>query len=214
MISLLAFALVTSLVLGMRHATDPDHVVAVSTIVSQERSLGRAAGIGALWGIGHTLTILLVGAAIIVLELKLSPRLGLSMEFAVAVMLIVLGCLNLFDVQPARGRLTTMRPLLVGVVHGLAGSAAATLLVLPLIPDPRWAAAYLLVFGVGTIAGMALMTLAVAAPSVFAATRVIGMRRWIRIASGALSLCFGLYLAHRIGVTDGLFTDAPHWTPE
>jgi hypothetical protein len=213
MLSLLLFALVTSLVLGMRHATDPDHVLAVSTIVSQERSLSRAAGIGALWGVGHTLTILLVGAAIIMLKLELSPRLGLSMEFAVALMLIVLGCLNLFDVRPAGGRLTTVRPLLVGVVHGLAGSAAATLLVLPLIPDPRWAAAYLLVFGLGTIVGMALMTLAVAAPSVFAATRVAGMRRWIRIASGALSLCFGLYLAHRIGFSDGLFTGAPRWTP-
>jgi high-affinity nickel-transport protein len=214
MLSLLGFALVTSLLLGMRHAMDPDHVVAVSAIASHERSLVRAAGIGALWGIGHTLTILLVGAAIILLRLELSPRLGLSMEFAVAVMLIVLGCLNLFGVQPAAGRLTTMRPLLVGVVHGLAGSAAATLLVLPLIPDPRWAAAYLLVFGLGTIAGMALMTLAVAAPSVFAATRVMGMRRWIRIGSGALSLCLGLYLAHRIGFTDGLFRGAPRWTPE
>jgi hypothetical protein len=61
---------------------------------------------------------------------------------------------------------------------------------------------------------MALMTLAVAAPSVFAATHVIGMRRWIRIGSGALSLCFGLWLAHRIGFTDGLFTGAPRWTPE
>jgi ABC-type enterochelin transport system permease subunit len=214
MLSLLVFALFTSFMLGVRHATDPDHVLAVSTIVSEERSLARAAGIGALWGMGHTLTILLVGAAIILLKLELSPRLGLSMEFAVAVMLIVLGCLNLFEVGPKGGRLTTVRPLLVGVVHGLAGSAAATLLVLPLIPDPRWAAAYLLVFGIGTIAGMALMTLAIAAPSVFAATRVAGMRRWIRVASGALSLCFGLYLAHRIGFTDGLFTGAPRWTPE
>ena len=214
MLSLLGFALLTSLVLGMRHATDPDHVVAVSTIVSQEKSLARAAGIGALWGLGHTLTILLVGAAIILLKLQLSPRLGLSMEFAVAVMLIVLGCLNLFDVKPTGGRLTTMRPMFVGIVHGLAGSAAATLLVLPLIPDPRWAVAYLLVFGVGTVAGMALMTIAVAAPSVFAAGRVAGMRRWIRIGSGALSLCFGLWLAHRIGFTDGLFTGTPRWTPQ
>ena len=214
MIPLLVLALLTSLALGMRHATDPDHVLAVSAIVSQERSLRRAASIGALWGVGHTVTILIVGAAIILLKLELSPRLGLSMEFAVAIMLIVLGCLNLFGVRAPHHRLARMRPLLVGVVHGLAGSAAATLLVLPLIPDPRWAAAYLLVFGLGTIGGMALMTLLVAAPSVFAAARVAGMQRWIRIGSGALSLCFGLYLAHRIGFTDGLFTGAPRWTPE
>ena len=214
MLSLLALALVTSCLLGMRHATDPDHVVAVTTIVSQERSLSRAAGIGALWGIGHTLTILLVGAAIILLKLELSPRLGLSMEFLVALMLIVLGILNLFDLRPTHGGMTSVRPLVVGVVHGLAGSAAATLLVLPLIPDPRWAVAYLLVFGLGTIAGMALMTVAIAAPSMFAAARVAGMQRWIRVASGALSLCFGLYLAHRIGFADGLFTGAPRWIPE
>jgi high-affinity nickel-transport protein len=117
-------------------------------------------------------------------------------------------------VRLAPGPLTTMRPVLVGVVHGLAGSAAATLLVLPLIADVRWAAAYLLVFGVGTIAGMALMTLVIAAPSVYAGTRMASMHRWIRLASGALSVCFGLYFAHRVGVVDGLFTATPHWTPQ
>jgi high-affinity nickel-transport protein len=101
----------------------------------------------------------------------------------------------------------------VGVVHGLAGSAAATLIVLPLIPDPRWATVYLLVFGVGTIAGMALMTVVIAAPSVYAAARVGRLQRGIRFASGALSVCFGLYLAHRIGFVDGLFTSTPSWTP-
>jgi hypothetical protein len=214
MLSVLTVTLLTSLLFGMRHATDPDHVVAVTTIASQERSLARAAGVGALWGIGHTLTILLVGGAIILFELAFPPRLGLSMEFSVAVMLVVLGCLNLLDVRPTARRLTTVRPLLVGVVHGLAGSAGATLLVLPLIHDPRWAAGYLLVFGLGTVLGMALMTIAIAAPSALAAARVAGLQRWIRVASGTLSVCFGLYLAHRIGFEDGLFTSHPTWTAE
>jgi high-affinity nickel-transport protein len=214
MLSLLALALVTSLLLGMKHATDPDHVVAVTTIASQERSLARAAGVGVLWGIGHTLTVLIVGAAILLLKLEFSPRLGLSMEFCVALMLIALGCLNLLGVRPTASRLTTVRPMVVGVVHGLAGSAAATLLVLPLIPDPRWAAGYLLVFGLGTILGMALMTVAIAAPSALAAARVAGLQRWIRVGSGALSLCFGLFLAHKIGFVDGLFTGDPRWTPQ
>lgn len=214
MLSLLLFALGTSFVLGMRHATDPDHVVAVSTIASPERSLARAAGAGALWGVGHTLTILAVGGAIIGFKLAFSPRLGLSLEFTVAVMLIVLGVLNLLDVRFRPSPLAGARPLLVGVVHGLAGSAGATLLVLPLIADPRWAVGYLLVFGVGTIAGMALMTLVIAAPAVYAAARVTSMQRWIRLASGALSTGFGLYLAHRIGFVDGLFTSRPQWTPE
>src|SRR5690242_3256777 len=139
----LALTFATSLLLGMRHATDPDHVVAVTTIVSRERSLGRAARIGALWGVGHTMTILAVGGAIILLKLAFTPRLGLSLEFVVACMLVVLGTLNLFDVRPRAGGWTSMRPLVVGIVHGLAGSAAATLLIVPLIDDVRWAMLFL-----------------------------------------------------------------------
>lgn len=204
---------VTSLLLGMRHATDPDHIVAVTTIVTRERSLSRATGIGALWGIGHTMTILVVGGAIILFELAFTPRLGLSLEFAVACMLVVLGALNLFDVRPRASRWTDMRPLFVGIVHGLAGSAAATLLILPLIRDVRWALLYLVVFGIGTIVGMALVTLAVAAPAAYAAARVQRLQRGLRLASGAISLAFGVFLVYRIGVVDGLFTSAPRWTP-
>lgn len=113
-------------VLGMRHATDPDHVVAVSTIVSRERSLRAAAPVGALWGLGHTITILAVGGAIILFGIAIPPHVGLGMEFAVAIMLVVLGGWNVatahghaHDEKPRRGR--TLRPLFVGVVHGLAG---------------------------------------------------------------------------------------------
>jgi high-affinity nickel-transport protein len=197
----------------MRHATDPDHVVAVTTIVSRERSLGRAASVGALWGAGHTVTILAVGGAIILLELAFTPRLGLSLEFAVACMLVVLGTLNLFDVRPRAARWTTMRPLFVGVVHGLAGSAAATLLIVPLIPDARWALLFLLVFGVGTVVGMSLVTLAIAVPAAFAAARIAHLQRGLRMASGAISLAFGVYLAHRVGIVEGLFTGQPTWEP-
>jgi high-affinity nickel permease len=209
----LLLTFVASLLLGMRHATDPDHIVAVSTIVARERSLWRASGIGVMWGIGHTLTIFLVGGAIIVFKFAFTPRLGLSMEFAVAVMLVVLGALNLMDVRPAGTRAMTLRPFFIGIVHGLAGSAAATLLILPLIEDVRWAVFYLVVFGLGTIAGMALVTFAIAAPSAYASRRVERLQRWIRIGSGAVSLAFGLYLAVKIGFVDGLFTGHPVWTP-
>lgn len=201
----LALTFLTSLLLGMRHATDPDHVVAVTTIVSRERSLARATGVGALWGIGHTVTILVVGGAIILFKLAFTPRLGMSLEFVVACMLVVLGTLNLLNVQAAPSRWTTMQPLFVGVVHGLAGSAGATLLLVPLIDDARWALVYLLVFGLGTVVGMSLVTLAIAAPAAFAAQRVAAMQRGLRMASGAISVAFGVYLAHRIGVVDGLF---------
>jgi|SRR5579884_3081317 len=213
----LALAFVTSLLLGMRHATDPDHVVAISTIVSRERSLTRATGIGVAWGIGHTLTILLVGIAMIAFKLAFTPVIGLSLEMTVAVMLVVLGVANLFASPTAHDHVHVhaghARPFAVGVVHGLAGSAAATLLIVPLIPDARWAVIYLLVFGLGTIVGMALITLAIAAPAAFAAARVGSLQRNIRLAAGTLSFAFGLYLTWKIGVNDGLITGHAQWTP-
>jgi high-affinity nickel-transport protein len=221
MIDLLVAAFGTSLLAGMRHATDPDHVVADTTIVARERSLWRAAGVGAMWGLGHTLTILLVGALLVGFKLTVSPRMGLSMEFAVAAMLVTLGVLNLAGMRPAHTRgagsrdRRTLPPFVVGTVHGLAGSAAATLFVTSLIPDPRWAMAVLVVFGAATIIGMMLVTLLLAIPSAFAAARVARLarlQRGLRIASGVLSIGFGLWLAHEIGFRDGLFTSTPRWT--
>ena len=217
MLTVLLSVTALGFLLGMRHATDPDHVVAVTTIVSQQRSLSRAARTGVLWGIGHTVTILLVGGAIIVLKVQLSaipPRVGLTLEFAVAVMLVVLGLLTLAGGE-RRVADSTARPLTVGFVHGLAGSAAvATLPQVALIPNPVWALAYLGVFGVGTIVGMLLITASIAAPSLLAVNKFAGLNRTLRIASGVASIAFGLFLAHRIGFVDGLFTSAPAWTPQ
>src|SRR5580693_10706799 len=84
--------------LGIRHATDPDHVIAVTTIVSRQRSIRHAGLIGILWGLGHTITILLVGAAIILYNVVIPPRMGLSMELAVGLMLVFLGVMNLTGV--------------------------------------------------------------------------------------------------------------------
>ncbi len=205
---------ITSLMLGMRHAIDPDHIVAVTTIVSRERSVGKAAAIGAVWGAGHTITLLLVGGAIIGFKVAFNARLGLSLEFCVAIMLIVLGILNLFNVRTKSGVPSASRPFLVGVVHGLAGSAAAALLIVPLIDDPRWAALYLVTFGLGTIVGMSIVTISIAAPSLLAAAHISSLQRSLRVASGAVSLVFGLYLAHKVGFTNGLFSSDPRWTPQ
>jgi sulfite exporter TauE/SafE len=255
--------------LGMRHATDPDHVVAVSTILSREKSIARAGWIGILWGVGHTLTILVVGAAIILFGFVIPPRLGLALEFSVALMLILLGILNLTgamrwishklspthpgqniehshvhvhdgkahfhphshgdsaehhgtELDPPRwlrapftrlGWFHSLRPLLIGVVHGLAGSAAVALLVLGTIRSPRWAIFYLLIFGVGTIVGMMLMTLAFAVPMTVAGNRFAWMSRGMVTATGVLSLAFGIVVAYQIGVVDGLFSAHPSWTP-
>ena len=202
-------------VLGMRHATDPDHVVAVTTIVSEQRSVARAARIGALWGAGHTATIVLVGGAILLFRLAVPARLGLAMEFAVAVMLVLLGVRSLRAAGGGRAAaLSPLRPIAVGFVHGLAGSAFVAMLVLTAIPNPLVGIVYLLVFGVGTVAGMTLITAAITLPSAYAATRLNGTARYVQLAAGVASVCFGLFLAHRVGVVEGLFAATPHWDPQ
>ena len=214
-------AAILGFLLGLRHATDADHIVAVTAIVARERTFGRAIRIGALWGVGHSLTLFVIGGAIVAFRLVIPPRLGLGLEFGVALMLILLGFNNL---RPAGERAPHehphlvafhgLRPLIVGIVHGLAGSAAVALLVLATIRETAWAIAYLAVFGVGTIAGMVLVTVLLAAPAMYASARVVRLQLGIRLAAGALSLLFGLFLAREIVVTNGLFNAVPLWTPK
>lgn len=215
-------------VLGVRHATDADHVVAVTTIVAGAPSLGRAARVGAWWGVGHSLTLLLVGGGMVALRVTVPPRVGLALELLVAGMLVVLGALNVrasVGGAPAAGApgvpggargagpLDPRRPLLVGTVHGLAGSAAVALLVLATIRSTAWAVAYLAVFGLGTVAGMVLVTALVAAPAALAGPRVWRAERGIRLAAGTLSLVVGGLLAREIVVEGALFGARPSWTP-
>jgi sulfite exporter TauE/SafE len=259
-----ATVVLLGLFLGVRHSTDPDHVVAVSTIVSRQGSIRSSAAIGLLWGLGHTLTIFLVGSAIIVLGVVIPPRLGLSLEFCVALMLILLGLLNLTGVMtwitdrftPTRigfsaapppagagslvgeacgetkpgvrgwlqivtdrtagtlGVYQTIRPLAVGLVHGLAGSAAVALMVLSTIKSPFWSTAYLLVFGMGTMAGMMLMTAAISVPVVYTRKTFFNVNRHLAVVSGLASVAFGMFLVYRIGFVDGLFLSQVHWIPQ
>jgi len=198
--------------LGLRHATDADHVVAVTTIVARERSLLRAARVGAVWGVGHTLTLLLLGGAIIAFRLVIPARVGLGLEFGVAIMLIGLGFSNLRQRDEDRPPKLS-RPLLVGIVHGLAGSAAVALLVLATIREPLAAAFYLLMFGLGTILGMMVVTMLLAAPALWATGRLANMQTGVRMAAGALSIVFGMLLARELIVDGGLFSATPTWEP-
>jgi high-affinity nickel-transport protein len=216
--------LLLGFVLGMRHATDADHVVAVTTMVSQQRRIGAAGLIGAVWGVGHTLTIVIVGGGIILFSVVIPPRLGLGLEFSVAVMLVLLGALNLLGAAkplvvprpgapPALRPMQLVRPFGVGVVHGLAGSAAIALLVLTTIHDPRWAVFYLLLFGGGTIVGMMMLTSVIAIPFAIAADRFARINRGMVRVTSLLSIGLGLFLAYKIGIADGLFSAAPRWAP-
>lgn len=198
--------------LGLRHATDADHVVAVTTIVARERSLAHAARVGAIWGVGHTLTLLFLGGAIIAFRLVIPPRIGLGLEFGVALMLIGLGYSNIRRRGEEQVPALT-RPLLIGVVHGLAGSAAVALLVLATIREPWAAAAYLLMFGGGTVVGMMVVTAMLAVPALYAGHRMRRMRVSIQVAAGALSIVFGVLLARELIVDGGLFSTTPTWEP-
>lgn len=207
-------------VLGLHHALDADHVVAVSTVASRERSLPAALRIAAFWGIGHALTVLLVGGSIILFGAVVPPRLGLGLEFTVALMLMVLGIANLTGGldrlhRAAHARAGTQsgtprrsdvfRPLGVGIVHGLAGSAAVAVLVLASAKDPGHALFGLAVFVLGTLLGMVLLSAVFSAAVSFAASRIETIRLRFAQGAGAVSFVFGLALAVRIGFVDGLF---------
>lgn len=168
--------------------------------------------LGVMWGLGHTVTVFVVGVLLILLRLSISPRVGLSLEFIVAVMLVVLGVMNIAGWRSTVSRTSNVRPLVVGVVHGLAGSAAVTLMILPLIANPWTAAVYLALFGVGTVIGMASITALIAAPASYLAMRGPHLERGVRLVAGAASVAFGLYLGHQIGVVDGLFSATPSWS--
>jgi high-affinity nickel-transport protein len=212
--SVLSVALIGFL-LGVRHAVDPDHVVAVSTIATRTTTFRRAISVGALWGVGHTLTILGVGGAIILMRVVISTRVALAMEFSVALMLIVLGFQNLATARnPDPPAPSIARPFLVGMVHGMAGSAAVALLVLATVRDAGWALAYLSLFGLGTVLGMMLVTAMIAVPAALAISRVRNARRWLTLASGVASVALGVMLASELTDKEGgLFSPNPVWTP-
>lgn len=241
-------AMLLGFLLGLQHATDPDHLVAVATILTRERRFTDGALIGVLWGAGHMTTLTIVGAIIIGLKLTISPAVGGSLELVVAAMLIVLGVLRLRDalrgldtvspghlvadhdhgggagvvhshphahdaehthehahVHPSRwlaklgwrGGWPAGRALVVGAIHGLAGSAAVSLLVLATLRSTMSAVVYLVIFGIGTILGMTLLTAIMAFP-VSMALRYRRARQALALCAGIGSIAFGLVYGYRL----------------
>ena len=222
-------------VLGLRHALDADHVAAVATFATEEKSLWRSSLIGAYWGAGHTAALLIFGALIVALKLVITERISQFLEFSVGCMLIVLGANVLRKMMRTAGihvhthqndgarhshlhvhlgnpehehrhhvLRVAGRPFVVGVVHGLAGTAAVLLLVVGAIPSALLALGTILIFGMGTIGGMMAMSLLMSVPLALAAGRIKAAERVLRFSAGVFSLAFGAFLAWDVGFIQAL----------
>ena len=223
----LAAILGMGFLLGLKHATDADHVVAVTTFVSEERSLLRSCWIGLFWGTGHTVSLAVAGALILLFKINLSDRISGSLELLVAVMLVALGARVLYHLRKkhlqlhrhphshnpgkpahihwhlhADGQLRdhtgwlhfSLRPLIVGMVHGAAGTGALMLLVLSTIRSPFQALLYIVIFGAGSVAGMLIVSFLLAVPLRWIARNAGSGYRAIQLAAGTSSCVFGIYL--------------------
>jgi high-affinity nickel permease len=210
--------------LGLRHATEADHLAAVSTIVSEKKNLFASSIVGGLWGLGHTISLFVVGLVVIFLKLQISPEIEAKLEAVVGVMLVLLGLNALRKLYLARNshlhaheheghkhlhvhshgekidekwhHNLSPRSVVIGMVHGLAGSAALMLLVVPTIKSPLIAVSYILVFGIGSIGGMMLMSFLVGLPFHFTAKKFVSYNKLIRFAAAVFSFGLGLTIIY------------------
>lgn len=216
--------LLIGFMLGLQHAIEADHLAAVSTIVSEESSLWSASIVGGFWGLGHTISLFVVGALVILLKLQISEAIETKLEAVVGAMLVLLG-LNairkLFsankvhvhkhehgerehlhihshaDQRESSHHRVSPRSIFIGMVHGLAGSASLMLLVVPTIRSPLVALSYILIFGIGSIGGMMLMSLLMGLPLHFTATRFKLLNGVIRWSAGFFSLGLGISILYQ-----------------
>jgi ABC-type nickel/cobalt efflux system permease component RcnA len=227
------------LVFGLKHATEIDHVVAVSTVVSEHRNVWRSALVGALWGAGHSVSLVVVGVIVLVFRIAVPQSVASWLEFGVGLMIITLGVLTLTRVlrrrsdvhlhrhshdgeshvhihfheyETAHGNSASphsshshaisklgLKPLVIGAMHGLAGSAALSLLVLTQVPSMSLGLVYLGVFGLGSTAGMMLMSGLIGLPFALSGHRLSGVSNGLQTAAGVLSVAFGLWYAYHVG---------------
>ena len=199
MVVSLAWAILFGFGLGLRHATDPDHVVAIGTLLHREASPIRAARLAASWGLGHTLTFVTLGLLVVVAGLRLPSGFDRAAEGAVAIMLIGLGSWSIARAwrPPAQGALR-WRPVVIGIVHGLGGSTAVALLALTTIASRAGALLYVALFCVGTVLGMVVLTVALALPLGWSQRRYGQVPRAfvvvLSLASIALGVVVGLHV--------------------
>ncbi len=231
-ISLLS-VLTLGFILGIKHAIEPDHVIAVSTIASQTKKLWRSTLAGVFWGIGHTITLLVMGMIVIGMKGEIPEVWSMSLEFLVGIMLVYLGLSSVLAYrrkkvhvhQHAHGEIihshfhthescgvhehehrdvSLFRSVLIGFVHGLAGSAAMVLLTMSTVNSVWESCLYILVFGAGTIVGMLFFTTIIGIPFVVSANK-FSLNRALTQATGWISTAFGIYYMYNLGITEGLF---------
>lgn len=220
--------LLLGFLLGLKHATEADHLAAVSTIVTERKSLLSSSIVGGLWGLGHTISLVIAGIFVLLLNFQISEQTERILEAIVGVMLILLG-LNVLRriVQGAQmhfhphehGSLRHAHPhlhdagteddptshhglsfspkaIVIGMVHGLAGSAALMLLVVPTIESRALGLIYIIVFGIGSIGGMMLMSLLVGLPFHFTALRFNRFNLFLQLFAGLISIGLGLMIVY------------------
>jgi high-affinity nickel-transport protein len=189
--------------LGLRHATEPDHVAAVATLVPEQRNARRAMQLGAAWGLGHSLAILACGGALLMFRQSMSERTSDWLELMVAGLLLVLGLRSIFralrkraETQPDHAhqpeRHSGRKSLLIGLLHGTAGSGSLAALVFANMPDLRAGLAYMVFFGAGSLLGMAALAGIAGAP-----LRALSQRdkpqALLFAAAGVLSVSIGIH---------------------
>lgn len=230
--SALLSILALGFVLGIKHAIEPDHVIAVSTIASQSKKLWRSSLAGVYWGIGHTLTLFIVGMTVIFMKAEISEKWAMSLEFVVGIMLVYLGISSIlslkkmgatththqdfhedhFHMHPVKPssehkhqHISYWKSMFIGIVHGLAGSAAMVVLTMATVDSVWQGALYMIVFGMGTIAGMLLSTTLIGIPFVLSANQRT-INSWLTTTAGTISTLFGFYYMYNLGITEGLFS--------
>ncbi|MED4227693.1 urease accessory protein UreH [Neobacillus cucumis] len=199
-------------ILGIKHSIEPDHIIAVSTMVSKSKKLSRSTLTGVFWGIGHTSTLLIVGMILVLMKGELSDKWAMSLEFLVGIMLVYLGMKNMIvdrkidSHQKAHNheKASLIKITVIGFVHGLAGSAAMVLLTMSTVSTVRECALYILIFGIGTIIGMMSFTTIIGIPFVYS-KKSINLDRSLTQLAGSVSFLFGIYYMYNIGVCEGLF---------
>lgn len=221
-------------IMGIKHAIEPDHIIAVSTIASQSKKIGRSALAGVFWGMGHTATLFILGITLILLKSEIPEVWAMSLEFLVGIMLVYLGIDSLVKIKKEKlhahahphreGYVHThfhshrtseahehghknipyYKSAIIGFIHGLAGSAAMILLTMETVQTVWQAALYIVIFGLGTVCGMLLFTTVLAIPFVMS-TRSTGIHFWLARVTGGISTCFGFYYMYQLGVVEGLF---------